>query len=455
MPRDGDALACRGRVHDRTEFGRFAAHRVLLVLLEHGVELERVGGALARDSHDEAAALRLLDLVGLEQMMQQAAQVVGAHAVEVREREHALRELGGHELAARGKRRHHLMIEQAVGQAVKLWGLHPTLFAVELYERDALQELPRDGLGQHRARLGLLLAHDEVHLGRQVAAAGAAHALQKRADGERRIDLEGALKAADVDAQLERGGGDGRECELVVAHGLFGRFAKRGGEIAVVDQKAVGLAHSLAVLAQHRADALGLLARVHEHQALAAARVLKDVADAGVRVLRGGIGGREQLVLRDGRDLHLIGFIAAGIRVVPGAVVPIGCRGGPCQRVARFGIGALEGGGECVNLALDALDRDDLGRHRLGRDPRRGSSALLRLRPGDIEVLHREAPGAARLLKAGDDAAASRARREKGTGALRVADGGGKPDAPRVHARHGGEALDKAKRLAPAVSAQK
>ena len=76
------------------------------------------------------------------------------------------------------------------------------------------------------------------------------------------------------------------------------------------------------------------------------------------------------------------------------------------------------------------------------------------LRARDVEVLHRESPHPAWLLEARDDAAAPRAAGEKGSGALRIADGGGKADAPGVHARHAREPLDKAERLPAAVAAQ-
>ena len=135
----------------------------------------------------------MFDLIGLQQVMEQAAQIVGGYAMKVRKREHAAREFCGREFTAGGKRGHNLVIEQAIGKAVELRGLDPSLFEIELYKCDALQELPGDGFGQHRARLGLLLAHHEMHLGREVASASTTHALEERTYGKRRIDLESAL----------------------------------------------------------------------------------------------------------------------------------------------------------------------------------------------------------------------------------------------------------------------
>ena len=58
------------------------------------------------------------------------------------------------------------------------------------------------------------------------------------------------------------------------------------------------------------------------------------------------------------------------------------------------------------------------------------------------------------LREAGDDAPAPRALREKGAGALRVADGGRQADTPRVDACHAREPLEQAERLPAAVTAQ-
>ena len=110
-------------------------------------------------------------MVDLDEVAQQHAIVIGRDAMEITEREHALGKFGRCELAGAGKRRHGLVIEQAVGEPIELGRLNPFFLAIELYKRDALQELPRNGLGHHRARLGLLFAHDKPHLGRKIAAA--------------------------------------------------------------------------------------------------------------------------------------------------------------------------------------------------------------------------------------------------------------------------------------------
>ena len=112
---DGDLLAWWGRLHHGAQLGGVAAYRVLLVLLEHGVELERVGDALARQAHDEAARLRLLDLIRLEEVVQKDAEVVPRDAVEDREVEHALGKPCRRELALAGKRGDGLVVEQTVG----------------------------------------------------------------------------------------------------------------------------------------------------------------------------------------------------------------------------------------------------------------------------------------------------------------------------------------------------
>ena len=294
VPGYGDALARWWRVADCAQLGRFAANGKLFVFLEHGVELKVVDDALAREAHDEPTALGELDMVDLDEVAQQYAIVIGRDAVEIAEREHTLSKLGRCELAGAGERRHGLVIEQAVGEPIELGRLDPFFLAIELYERDALQELPRNGLGHHRARLGFLLAHDKPHLGRKIAAACAPHALQKGADGKRCIDLERALQATDIDAKLQRGGGDGCLCLFLVAHELFCRLTQRCRKIAVMDEETVGLVPAFTVAAQHGAHGLCLLARVGKDQAFAAAGMFKDVAHAGVGVVGCGAGGVEQ-----------------------------------------------------------------------------------------------------------------------------------------------------------------
>ena len=164
-------------------------------------------------------------MVDLDEVTQQYAIVIGRDAVEITKREHALGKFGRCELSGAGEGRHGLVIEQTVGESIELGRLDPLFLAIELYERNALQELPRNGLGHHRARLGLFLAHDKPHFGRKVATACAPHALQKGADGKRRVNLERALQATDINAELQRRGGDGRLRLFLVAHELLGGLA--------------------------------------------------------------------------------------------------------------------------------------------------------------------------------------------------------------------------------------
>ena len=127
---DGYALAHGGRLHDGPQLLRLAAHGEFLVLREHRVKAEVVGHPLAREPHDEPARLGPLDVVDVQQVSQQHPVVVGAHAVERRQREHAPRELGGREFAGRGERGHGLVVQQAVGEAVQARGLHPAVLQV-------------------------------------------------------------------------------------------------------------------------------------------------------------------------------------------------------------------------------------------------------------------------------------------------------------------------------------
>ena len=164
-------------------------------------------------------------MVDVNEVTQQHAIVIGRDAMEIAEREHALGKLCWREFSGAGEGRHGLVIEQTVGESIELGRLDPLFLAIELYERDALEELPGNGLGHHRARFGLFLAHDKPHLGRKITASRAPHALQKGADGKRRVNLERTLQATDIDAKLKRRGGDGCLCLFLVAHELLGGLA--------------------------------------------------------------------------------------------------------------------------------------------------------------------------------------------------------------------------------------
>ena len=77
-------------------------------------------------------------MVDLNEVAQQRAVIVGRDAMEIAEREHALGKFGRRELAGAGKRRHGLVVEQAVGESIELGWLDPLFLAIKLYERDTL-----------------------------------------------------------------------------------------------------------------------------------------------------------------------------------------------------------------------------------------------------------------------------------------------------------------------------
>ena len=404
---DGDALAGRWGIDDCAQLGRLAANGELLVFLEHGVELKVVDDALARETHNEPTALGDLDMVDLDEVAQQHAIVIGRDAMEITECEHALGKFGRRELSGTGEGRHGLVVEQTVGESIELGRLDPFFLAIELYERDALQELPRNGLGHHRARLGFFLAHDKPHLGWKIAASRAPHALQKGTDGKRRVNLEGALQTADIDAKLQRGGGDGCLCLFLVAHKLFCRLAQRCRKITVMDEETVGLVSALAVAAQHGAYGLRLFARVGKDQALAAAGVFEDIAHAGVGVVGRGVGGVEERLLGGPGDVDF----ALGGR---GSATVLGGSLAPCllATLAAFLLCELSAvthvlgaGGQCRGCRrLDALARKHFGLLRT----RALESSLLCLGTRVVEMLHGDTPHATRFLKTGDNAVAPR-----------------------------------------------
>ncbi len=472
-----DTLPGRRGHHDGAELLGLAAYGVLLVFLEHRIELERVREALAGQPHDKAAALGSLDVVGLDEVAQQRAKIVERDAPERAEGEHAFGQARRRQLAAARQRRHRLMVEQAVGQPVGVRRLNPAFLEVKLDEGDTLEKLPRDALRQHRAGFGFVLAHDEPHLGRQAATPGAAHTLQKRRHREGGVYLKRTLEPPDVDAELERGGGDGREEARVVLHRLLGRLAIRRRQVAVVDEEPVGLVHGFAVLAQRRGDRFALLPRVDEDQAFLVARVLKDISDAGVGRLGGRVARSRKRHVRggqlDGKPRRPSGWEGVGRDDVgkgtgrrrrPGWLVYAehAASHDLCLHLARNDRkpGTFDAHRRRHPFGLAAQAR--LVERRLGGLPTggaRGVAALLPgalacLRPAYVEVLHREPPGLAFVLHLRDHRTPTRPGGKEPAGELGVADGRRKPDAPGVDAGKPPQALDEAQRLPAAVAPQ-
>ena len=175
----------------------------------------------------------------------------------------------------------------------------------------------------------------------------------------------------------------------------------------MMDKEAVWLVPVFTVAAQHRAHGLCLLARVGKDQTFAAAGMFKDVAHAGVGVVGCGVGGVEQRLFGCLRDVDF----ALGCR--RSAAIP---RSGLAPRLfATLPTLLLRelpamphvlcAGGQCRGrCCFDALARKHLSFLRTCAH----KSSLLRLGARVVEVLHGDAPHAARFLKAGDDAVAPR-----------------------------------------------
>ena len=200
------------------------------------------------------------------------------------------------------------MIEKAVGQAVQTGRLHKALLNIQLHEGNALDQIPGNAVGQHGARLRVILTHDEPHLRGIAPASRAAHALQKAGDSEGRVDMKCPLQPPDIDAQLQRGGRAHAHVGVVVFHLVLGALPVGGGEVSVVDEKAVGLVVDLAVCPQLLADGFAFFPGIGKDQALFAPGMLKDIADPRIGGHRCGVRG-----LFHGRRLHLDCSVLAGL----------------------------------------------------------------------------------------------------------------------------------------------
>ena len=195
-------------------------------------------------------------------------------------------------------------------------------------------------------------------------------------------------------------------CLLLIAHEFLGRLAQRCRKIAVMNEETVGLVPVLAVATQHGAHGLCLLARVGKDQALAAARMLKDIAHTGVGVVGRRVGGVEKRLLGRSWDVDFAlggrgsatvfgsGFASCPLTTLTALLL--------CELSAVTHV--LGAGGQCRGCRLDALARKHFGLLRT----RALESPLLCLGTRVVEVLHGDAPYAARFFKAGDNTVAPR-----------------------------------------------
>ena len=83
MPRNGQLLPHRGRRNHRTQLLGLAADGVFLAFLEHAVELEGVDDPFPCQPYNQAALLRLLDVVCGDEMPEQYPVVLLGDSVEI------------------------------------------------------------------------------------------------------------------------------------------------------------------------------------------------------------------------------------------------------------------------------------------------------------------------------------------------------------------------------------
>ena len=269
----GDALD--GEVFvDRTDRDR-------LRLQQHGVVAD-IGNGAARLRRDQPRALAPAQLAvhGIAVQVAGALAVAGAEAV--------------------GQHPHHLVEGLAWKRSVRPCAPHQreqrvlVPFAAGDFGDDLLGQHV-DRRRRHDQRVEFAAAHgiQQRHAFHQLVArareqptlghaadmvAGAAHALQEGGDAARRTDLAHEIHVADIDAELQRGGGD-QHLQFAALELLLGIQPQLLGQRAVV-RGDVFLAQQLAEVAR---GALGHAPGVDEHQR---GRVLVDeLGDACVHQL--------------------------------------------------------------------------------------------------------------------------------------------------------------------------
>jgi hypothetical protein len=180
-------------------------------------------------------------------MQKEHTEVIGRYSTKGAERKHARGKLRGRHFPLRGKDRQGLVKKQAIGQAAKTWGLYPSFLKIQLDKRNALQQLPRNGLSYARSWLWLLFAHDKPHLGRIIPPAGAPQALQEARNCEGSVDLKGPFKAPYVNAKLKRRRRNRGKRPILIFHGIFRRLTQSRRQVPVMNQETIIFALRLAI----------------------------------------------------------------------------------------------------------------------------------------------------------------------------------------------------------------
>ena len=204
------------------------------------------------------------------------------------------------------------MVKQAVGEPSRPRRLHKSLLDIQLDQRNALNQGPGDHIGKHGPRFRMIFPHYEPHFRRAAPSAGPAHPLQEAGHRKWRVNLKRPFQPADVNAELQRGGGaDGHE-GIIILHLLFRALPVGGGKVSVVDEETVRFMVGLAILPQALADRLAFLPGIGKDQALFPPRMLKNIAHARI----GGFGSGVRRWLREERFRHvLLSLIRLGIRI--------------------------------------------------------------------------------------------------------------------------------------------
>ena len=109
MPRNGQLLPHGRRRNHRPQLLRLAADGVFLTFLKHAVELEGVDDPLPRQSHDQTALLRLLNVVCGDEMPEQHPVVLLRDPVEVMQPQHPVGQRPWGQLAAGSQGGHGLV----------------------------------------------------------------------------------------------------------------------------------------------------------------------------------------------------------------------------------------------------------------------------------------------------------------------------------------------------------
>ena len=155
------------------------AYRIFYILLEDSIELIVIYNTLTGKTRDQTSGFRPVNMICCDQMPQQDAVIILTDRFETVQCQHSGRQFSRRHFTVGRKRAHCLMIQKTVRVTSGAWGFYKPLFQIQLYQGDALDQIPGNEISDHCPGCGMILPHDKPHFRWISPASGSSHTLQE------------------------------------------------------------------------------------------------------------------------------------------------------------------------------------------------------------------------------------------------------------------------------------